>query len=109
LGRKPGRRALATHRPPARRSGRPGAADDVRGTYLSSDSTPPDAHFNDDRSRRTDLGVHGDARPATAEKGKPIFETTVARLLDLVDEWRAWPIAERRSLHDRPPQRQIRW
>ncbi|MDP9363617.1 MAG: creatininase family protein [Chloroflexota bacterium] len=86
-----------------------GAADDVRGAYLSSDSTLPYARFNDYWSRWTDLGVHGDARPATAQKGKVIFETTVARLLDLVDEWRTWPIAERRSFHDRPPQRQIRW
>jgi creatinine amidohydrolase len=85
------------------------AADDVMGKYLSSDSTSAYVRFNDYWSRWTDLGVHGDARTATAEKGKVIFETTVARMLELVDEWRAWPIAERRSFHDRPVQAQIRW
>ena len=86
-----------------------GAADDVMGTYLSSDSTSPYARFNDYWSRWTDLGVHGDARTATAEKGKVIFETTVVRMLELVDEWRGWPIAQRRSFHDHPVQAQICW
>ncbi len=86
-----------------------GAGDDVRGGYLSSDSTTPFVRFNDWWSRWTDLGVHGDARPATAETGRVIFETTVTRLLELVDEWRAWPIAERRDFHDRPVQAGIRW
>ena len=47
-----------------------GADDDVMGAYLSSDSTTPYVRFNDYWSRWTDLGVHGDARPATAEKGR---------------------------------------
>ena len=54
-----------------------GADDDVMGDYLSSDSTRPYVRFNDYWSRWTDLGVHGDARPATAEKGEIIFETAV--------------------------------
>ncbi len=86
-----------------------GADDDVRGDYLSSDSTTPYVRFNDYWSRWTDLGVHGDARAATAEKGSRILETTVTRLLELCAEWRAWPIAERRDYHERPPQSQIRW
>jgi creatinine amidohydrolase len=86
-----------------------GAGDDVMGRYLSSDSTSPFVRFNDYWSRWTDLGVHGDASTATAEKGRVIYETTVTRMLELVDEWRAWPIAERRDFHSGPVQSQIRW
>jgi creatinine amidohydrolase len=86
-----------------------GKDDDVMGAYLSSDSTSPYARFNDYWSRWTDLGVHGDARPATAEKGEIIFETAVTRLGELAEEWRAWPLAERRDFHERPVQHQIRW
>lgn len=86
-----------------------GAGDDVMGKYMSSDSTSPYARLNDFWSRWTDLGVHGDARAATAEKGKVIFETTVTRLIELIDELRAWPIAERRDFHTNPVQSQIRW
>jgi creatinine amidohydrolase len=86
-----------------------GKDDDVMGAYLSSDSTSPYARFNDYWSRWTDLGVHGDARPATAEKGEIIFETAVTRLGELAEEWRAWPLAERRDFHEGPVQHQIRW
>jgi creatinine amidohydrolase len=86
-----------------------GAGDDVMGAFVSSDSTSPYVHFNDYWSRWTDLGVHGDARTATAEKGKVIFETTVSRLIELVDEWKAWPIADRRDMHTTPVQSDIRW
>jgi creatinine amidohydrolase len=86
-----------------------GADDDVMGAYLSSDSTSPYARFNDYWSRWTDLGVHGDARPATAEKGAVIFETAVDRLVELGEEWRNWPIAARRDFHERPVQSRIRW
>jgi creatinine amidohydrolase len=86
-----------------------GAGDDVMGQYLSSDSTSPYAHFNDYWSRWTDLGVHGDARPATAEKGEVIFETAVTRLVELADEFREWPMAARRDFHEGPVQSQIRW
>ncbi len=81
-----------------------GADDDVMGAYLSSDSTTPYVRFNDYWSRWTDLGVHGDARPATAEKGEIIFETAVTRLVELAEEWRNWPLAERRDFHERPAQ-----
>jgi creatinine amidohydrolase len=86
-----------------------GKDDDVMGAYVSSDSTTPYVRFNDYWSRWTDLGVHGDARPATAEKGEIIFETAVSRLLELVEEWRTWPIAERRDFHEQPVQSFIRW
>jgi creatinine amidohydrolase len=86
-----------------------GAGDDVMGTYLSSDSTSPYARFNDYWSRWTNLGVHGDARTATAGKGKVIFETAVTRLIELLGEWRAWPVAERRDFHSGAVQSGIRW
>jgi creatinine amidohydrolase len=86
-----------------------GADDDVMGAYLTSDSTTPYVRFNDYWSRWTDLGVHGDARPATAEKGEIIFETAVSRLVELAEEWRNWPLTARRDFHDRPVQSHIRW
>ncbi len=86
-----------------------GKDDDVMGAYLSSDSTTPYVRFNDYWSRWTDLGVHGDARPATAEKGAIIFETAVTRLLELAEEWRNWTLAPRRDFHDHPVQGFIRW
>jgi creatinine amidohydrolase len=86
-----------------------GVDDDVMGTYVSSDSTRPDGRFTEYWSRWTDLGVHGDARPATAEKGEIIFETAVTRLVELAEEWRNWPMAARRDFHERPVQSHIRW
>ena len=85
-----------------------GADDDVMGKYLSSDSTSS-VRFNDYWGRWTDLGVHGDARTATAEKGEAIFEAAVSGLIELVDEWRHWPIAERQDQHELPVQKHIRW
>ena len=83
---------------------------DVRGKYLSSDSTPDyPVRFNDFWGRWTKLGVHGDPTAATAEKGKIIFEAAVSCLIEIVDEWRAWPIAERSDQHAQPVQSQIRW
>jgi creatinine amidohydrolase len=84
------------------------ADDDVRGRYLSSDSTTG-VRFNDYWGRWTKTGVHGDPRPATKEKGRVIFEAAVTALCDLVDEWRAWPLAERSEQHRLPVQSQIRW
>jgi creatinine amidohydrolase len=86
-----------------------GAGDDVMGKYVSSDSTSPYVRFNDYWSRWTDLGVHGDARTATPQKGEVIFEAAVTGLLEFVDEWRAWPIGERRNFHTNPVQAGIRW
>jgi creatinine amidohydrolase len=86
-----------------------GAGDDVMGRYLSSDSTSPYVRFNDFWGRWTQRGVHGDPTRATAEKGQLIFETAVTRLIEVIDEWRAWPVAERSDQHTLPVQSQIRW
>jgi creatinine amidohydrolase len=86
------------------------ADDDRMGKFVSSDSTwNYPVRFNDYWSRWTETGVHGDARSATAEKGCQIFEAAVAGLVELVDELRAWPIAQRRDFHARPVQSQVRW
>jgi creatinine amidohydrolase len=87
-----------------------GAGDDVMGQYLSSDSTYNyPVRFNDFWGRWTQLGVHGDATTASAEKGQIIFEAAVSKLLELVDEWRDWPIAARSDQHTQPVQAHIRW
>jgi creatinine amidohydrolase len=84
--------------------------DDRMGKYVSSDSTRNyPVRFNDFWGRWTQTGVHGDATKATAEKGRILFEAAVSGLLELVDELRAWPVAERRDMHLRPVQSGIRW
>jgi creatinine amidohydrolase len=84
--------------------------DDVRGRYLSSDSTGNyPVRFNDFWGRWTKIGVHGDATCATPEKGKVAFEGAVSRMLELVDEWRGWPVEERSDQHTGPVQKDIRW
>jgi creatinine amidohydrolase len=86
------------------------ADSDVSGHYLSSDSTPNySVRFNDIWGRWTKTGVHGDPTTATAEKGEVIFEAAVSRLIEIVDEWRAWPLGERSDQHSLPVQSQIRW
>jgi len=85
-----------------------GADDDVMGAYFSSDSTS-NVRFNDYWGRWTQLGVHGDARTATAEKGEVILEAAVAKLVGIVDELRAWPIADRADMHARAVSKGIRW
>lgn len=86
------------------------ADNDRRGRHVSSDSTGEyPVRFNDYWGRWTQSGVHGDATKATAEKGKQIFEAAVDGLVDLVDELRAWPIAERHDMHEHPVQSGIRW
>jgi creatinine amidohydrolase len=83
---------------------------DVTGRYLSSDSTSNyPVRFNDIWGRWTKIGVHGDPTTATAEKGKVIFEAAVSGLIDVIKEWRSWPIAERSDQHTQPVQSQIRW
>lgn len=85
------------------------SGDDVPGRFLSSDSTPDrPARFSDYWGRWTSDGVHGDPTAATAEKGKLIFEAAVGGLLELVDEWRAWPDQERHPQQESPPP-PIRW
>jgi creatinine amidohydrolase len=102
--------SLYLHLAPERvRMERAVAASDVVGKYMSSDSTSPHVRLNDYWGRWTTLGVHGDPTPATAEKGKIIWEAVLARLIELVDEFRAWPIAPRSDQHKAPPQSQIPW
>jgi creatinine amidohydrolase len=87
-----------------------GADDDVQGSYMTSDSVyDRPVRLNDYWSRWTQLGVHGDARPATAAKGAAIFEAAVGKLVAIVDELRAWPLATRADMHEGPVQSQIRW
>ena len=84
--------------------------DDRVGDYVSSDSTMNyPVRFNDFWGRWSDLGVHGDPRCATAEKGEIIFEAAVEGLIKAVDEIKAWPIAKRQDQHAGPVQSQIRW
>jgi creatinine amidohydrolase len=92
------------------RTDRLSKGDDVMGKYASSDSTSNyPVRFNDYWGRWAETGVHGDATTATAAKGESIFEAAVSGLIDVVDEWRAWPIAERIDHHAGPVQSQIRW
>ena len=85
------------------------AGNDVVGRYMSSDSTSPYVRFNDFWGRWTKVGVHGDPTAATAEKGKIIWEAVLSRLIELVDEFRAWPIAPRSDQHKKPVQSPIQW
>jgi len=86
------------------------AGGDVVGEYLSSDSTSNyPVRFNDYWGRWTKVGVHGDPTAATAEKGQIIFEAAVTGLMEIVEEWRAWPIAARSDQHAGPVQSRIRW
>jgi creatinine amidohydrolase/Fe(II)-dependent formamide hydrolase-like protein len=85
------------------------ADNDVVGKYMSSDSTLPFVRFSDYWGRWTEVGVHGDPTAATAEKGKIIWEAVIPRLIELVDEFRAWPIAKRSDQHTGPVQSHIRW
>ncbi|MBL7199463.1 MAG: creatininase family protein [Anaerolineae bacterium] len=92
------------------RMDRMGKGNDVMGQYLSSDSTSNyPVRFNDFWGRWTQIGVHGDATAATPEKGRVILEAAVSGLIEVVDEWRAWPIATRSDQHTGPVQSQIRW
>jgi creatinine amidohydrolase len=78
---------------------------DVAGRFLSSDSTSHyPVRFNDYWGRWTSTGVHGDPRPATAEKGRVIFEAAVNALTQVVAEWRQWPVGERSDQHTHPTQ-----
>jgi creatinine amidohydrolase len=84
--------------------------DDRMGKCLSSDSTTNyPVRFNDYWGRWTRTGVHGDPTKATAEKGRVLFEAAVTGLVELVDELRGWPVAERQDMHRLPVQADIRW
>ncbi|HTU17481.1 MAG TPA: creatininase family protein [Gemmataceae bacterium] len=86
------------------------ADNDRMGQFVSSDSTRNyPVRFNDFWGRWTRTGVHGDPTKATAEKGRILFEAAVNGLVELVGELRAWPIAERQDMHQKPVQSEIRW
>jgi len=85
------------------------AGNDVVGKYMSSDSTTPYVRLSDFWGRWTQIGVHGDPTAATAEKGRVVWEAIITRMIELVDEWRAWPIADRSDQHMGPVQSDIRW
>jgi creatinine amidohydrolase len=103
--------SLYLHLAPERvRMDRAVAGQDIMGKYVSSDSTANyPVRFSDIWGRWTSTGVHGDPTQATADKGQLIFEAAVTNLIAFVDEWRAWPIAERQDQHTRPAQDHIRW
>jgi creatinine amidohydrolase/Fe(II)-dependent formamide hydrolase-like protein len=65
--------------------------------------------FNDYWGRWTKVGVHGDPTVATAEKGRVIWDAVLTGLVEFVDEWRQWPLADRQDQHAFPVQSQIRW
>jgi creatinine amidohydrolase/Fe(II)-dependent formamide hydrolase-like protein len=86
------------------------ADNDRMGRFVSSDSTGGyPVRFNDFWGRWTEIGVHGDPTKATAEKGRLCFEASVTGLVELVNELRAWPIAERRDMHRGAVQKEVRW
>ena len=84
--------------------------DDRMGKYMSSDSLSKyPVRFSDYWGRWTGHGVHGDPTTATAAKGQIILEAAVNGILGLVDEFKSWPIAARKSQHVNPIQSDIRW
>jgi creatinine amidohydrolase len=86
------------------------ADNDRMGAHVSSDSTSNyPVRFNDFWGRWTKTGVHGDPTRASAEKGRILFEAAVSGLVGLVDELRAWPVAQRQDMHRQPVQADIRW
>jgi len=103
--------SLYLHLAPERvRMDRAVAGSDVVGQYVSSDSTSNyPVRFNDYWGRWTRDGVHGDPTKATADKGKVLFQAAVTGLINVVDEWHEWPLAERSDQHTNPVQSGIRW
>ncbi len=85
------------------------ADNDVVGRYMTSDSTTPFVRFSDYWARWTKVGVHGDPTTATAAKGKVIWDAVLKNLVELLDEFRAWPIAPRCDRHQGPVQSDISW
>lgn len=65
--------------------------------------------FMDWWGRWSETGIIGEATIATEEKGRTIFESFVENMVGFVDEFREWPIAERKDQHTHPVQSSIRW
>jgi len=103
--------SLYLHLAPERvRKDRMVAGNDVEGKYMSSDSTSNfPVRFSDYWSRWTRTGMHGEPQKATPEKGKILFEAAVTGMIEMIDEFRRWPVAERHDLHKLPVQSKIRW
>jgi len=86
------------------------AGNDVEGKYMSSDSTSNyPVRFSDYWSRWTKTGVHGEPVAATTEKGKVIFEAAVIEMVNLVEEFQQWPLADRTDQHSHPVQDKVQW
>ncbi len=103
--------SLYLHLAPERvRMERVADGEDVTGRYVSSDSTAENPlRFADYWGRWTCLGVHGEPTRATAEKGRAIFEAAVSGLIEVIHEWRSWPVKPRADQHTHPVQSQIHW
>jgi creatinine amidohydrolase len=68
--------------------------------YFNWDYPEPSAYsWQDYWSRMSQSGICGDASAATTEFGKYAFETTGARFLDLVREFRGIPLRDRVDHH----------
>ena len=59
--------------------------------------------------RWSETGIIGEATIATEAKGRTLFESFVENMVGFVDEFQAWPIAERKDQHTHPVQSSIRW
>ncbi len=102
--------SLYLHLAPERvRMDRAVADNDLAGRYMTSDSTTPYVRFSDYWSRWTKVGVHGDPTVATAAKGKVSWDAVLKNLVELLDEFRAWPIVPRCDRHQGPVQSDISW
>ena len=84
------------------------AGDDHRARHMSSDSVGK-VRFNDWWGRWTATGVHGDPRPATAAKGKVIWEAVLSGMQEAVRDLLDWPDQKRRDQHRLPVQSSVRW
>lgn len=103
--------SLYLHLAPERvRMDRAVKGEDVHGRHVSSDSTSNyPVRLSDYWGRWTKTGIHGDPTVATAETGRTVFEASVKGLVELVEEWQAWPIEKRSDQHKDAVQSGIRW
>jgi creatinine amidohydrolase len=84
------------------------AGDDHRARHMSSDSVGK-VRFSDWWGRWTTTGVHGDPRPANAEKGKVIWEAVLRGMQETVQDLISWPDQKRRDQHRLPVQSKVQW
>ncbi len=94
--------SLYLHLAPERvRMDRAVAGDDHRARHFSSDSTGK-VRLSDYWGRWTRVGVHGDPRPATAEKGRVIWDAVITGMRETVEDLLAWPEQQRSDQHRLP-------